>query len=458
MNRAWDGLRRKAIYRPWVEHIRPGCVRHWRELRRLESASRDALAARQLQRLRELLIWAGAHSPFYRDRFRESGFSPVALRGLEDLAGLPALTKAELRIEGDRLLPGPRQPDWMDNASGGSTGEPVRLLQDANYWSESQAAQWLMEGWWGVRPGEATACVWGADRDLALRSPRERLADWIVQARYLNAFTVTEAEMHAFAAVLTRWQPRFLIGYASALDLLARFVREHGYSAIRPRAVKSTAEVLRPAERERIAAAFAAPVYDFYGSRESNCLAAECPEHRGLHVNNWSRLLEVVDGQGRPVGPGTPGRVLVTDLSNRATPLIRYENGDVGEWSAQACPCGRPFPLLARIVGRKSDFIHTPSGKLVHGEFFTHLFYDQPQVQSFQVVQSSLQRLQVDVVLADDRLPELVAALEPRMAAAVGGDVRIEFRRVAAIARSASGKHRFTRSELDLPWTGPTQS
>ncbi len=451
---ALDGLRRASLYRLWIARQRPGARREWQRLRRLEADSGEELARRQLERLRSLLAWAGRQSPFYQERFRAAGFEARELQSVAGLAALPVLTKSELHSQGERLLPGPRQPDWEENASGGSTGEPVRLLQNRSYWRESQAAQWLMEGWWGIRPGEAMACLWGADRDLARRSRRERLGEAIVQARSLNAFTVTESDLHRFAAMLGRWRPRFIIGYASALDLFARFLLQHGIAPPRPQAIKSTAEVLRAEERERIRTALGAPVYDFYGSRESNCLAAECGEHSGLHVNCWSRVVEVVDANGAPVGPGTPGRILVTDLSNRATPLVRYENGDVGEWSASACACGRPYPLLARIVGRKSDFIHTPSGKLVHGEYFTHLFYDQSQVESFQVVQRSLQRLEVDMVLRDDSLEVVKAALGPRIATAMGPGVQIHFQRVSAIARSPSGKHHFTRSELDLPWGG----
>jgi len=427
-------------------------MRQWKATER-ETAGQ--LLERQTAQLRRHLIWACHTCEYYREAASASGFAPEKLRSMRDLEQLPILGKRNLNEQATRLMPGGTlRPEWRANASGGSTGEPVRLYQDAGYWDASQAAQTLMEGWWGVKPGEPTAVVWGADRDLALRSRRERLVAAIAQTRWLNAFQVEEAVLNRFVTDLARWQPSYVIGYASALSLLARYLQARPEIAVRPRAVKSTAEVLLPAERRVIEQVFQAPVYDFYGSREVNVLAAECPAHAGLHVNCWSRVIELVDGEGRAVPPGVPGRVLVTDLTNHATAIIRYENGDVAEWSPTPCPCGRPFPLLARIVGRKSDFIRTPAGRLIHGEFFTHLFYDQPQVVTFQAVQPSLRQLRIDVVLRDGTLRDLGEQLRPRLQASLGTDMVITFEQRAAIARPESGKHRFTVSEVEAGWPG----
>ncbi len=452
--RRWaEALLRSSVGGPYARRQRPLATGYLRRLGALEFAPPEMVARLQAERLRDFLDWACRASAYYGEAARTAGFDPRAVAAPGDLAGFPILTKALLRERAAALLAGGAPlPSWQANASGGSTGEPVRLYQDGDYWNHSQAAQWFMEGWWGVRPGAATALVWGTDRDIHDQTWRQRLGGVLARQRWLNAFAVGSSEMEQFAGMLQRWQPPFIAGYASALHLFARFLLQNPQWAIRPQAVKSTAEVLRPEERAAIERAFDAPVYDFYGSREVNVLAAECPAHAGLHVNTWSRCLELVDGQGRPVPAGVPGRVLVTDLTNRALPLIRYENGDVGVWSGRACPCGRPFPLLERILGRKSDFIHTVSGKLIHGEFFTHLFYAQAGVRAFQVVQDSLQNLRVEVELSGGELELLARELRGPIAAAMGEGVRVDFRRVTAFTRSASGKHHFTRSALELPW------
>jgi phenylacetate-CoA ligase len=149
--------------------------------------------------------------------------------------------------------------------------------------------------------------------------------------------------------------------------------------------------------------------------------------------------------------------VLVTDLSNRAFGLVRYENGDVASFMPEApqspsCPCGSPFPRLARILGRTSDFFTLPTGTRVHGEKFTHLFYGVAGVDRFQVHQRALDRVEVRTVG-----PATEADLAPVLAAmrgVLGPGVTVAWQRVEEIPLSKGGKHRFTLS--DVPFLGAT--
>jgi phenylacetate-CoA ligase len=258
--------------------------------------------------------------------------------------------------------------------------------------------------------------------------------------------------MERFCADLSKWQPRFINGYATALEVFARFLLEHPRFKIRPIAIESSAETLTDAQREIVEKAFAAPVYDFYGSREVNNLAAECNFHRGLHTNMLSRYMEIVDDDGQPLPEGVPGRILVTDLSNSVMPLIRYENEDIGSMSGAACPCGRPFRLLEKVWGRSSDMITTRSGKLIHGEYFTHLFYHIAEVDVFQVVQESIDEIRVSIVLRPEVQNFSPAKIHARMVEALGQDIHCEVSTVEVIPRSPSGKHRFTISRVTPSW------
>ena len=134
----------------------------------------------------------------------------------------------------------------------------------------------------------------------------------------INAFRMGEAELEQAADDLERQQPLYMQGYASALALMAAWLLEHRPDhRIKPRAIRSSAEMLSPAARTLVERAFGARIYDFYGSRESASIAVECPAGR-LHVQGHARIVEIVDDDGRPTPPGVPGRLLVTDMSNRA--------------------------------------------------------------------------------------------------------------------------------------------
>jgi phenylacetate-CoA ligase len=234
------------------------------------------------------------------------------------------------------------------------------------------------------------------------------------------------------------------------LALYARHLLELGRRPAYPLvSVISSAESLSEDQRREIQSCFRAPVFDRYGSREVGCIGTECPNHRGLHLHPLDHMVEVVDTlTGAPV-VGRPGRVLVTSLNNFVMPLIRYEVGDLAVMGNGECPCGFPGPMLKTVVGRISDFIQAPSGRQLHGEYFTHAFYGLKSVRQFQFVQKS----RTDFVLRIVRTPEFKSDDLDRILAetekALGSDARlsIEFPRV--IAPSPSGKQRFTISELE---------
>jgi phenylacetate-CoA ligase len=438
-----------AIQKRW----HPSANRYLQELKKYEFASLKDVQAIQWSKLQAILEHASACVPYYRNLFRAHGISAKDIASPRDFARIPVLTKATLQQQKDNLVAeNRRKSEGLANASGGSTGKPVQFFQDAEYWDWAYASLWSVESWWGIRPGDRTASLWGADRDIPEQGWRERLAGAISQVRVCNAFALTTPQMESFANMLAAWQPRFIIGYASALEMFARFLLDRPEVQIRPRAVKTTADVLTDEHRRVLEKAFACPVYNFYGSREINNLAAECPAHEGLHVNSLTRYIEVVDDDGNPVAPGVPGRILLTDLTNYFMPFIRYEIEDVGSWKESACSCGRPFPLLERIWGRASDFIVTPQGKSIHSVFFTHLFYDIPEVALFQINQVDLRDIRVDLVLRPGAKQYPKEVLRQRLVEAFGPGAPFCVRVVPKIDRPPSGKHRFTVSSVRPAW------
>jgi phenylacetate-CoA ligase len=435
----------------------PGSFSIYKSWQHLEFADLATVEAHQREKLRKLLLHASDRVPYFRSLFDKHGFDPRTANLPADLSRLPVMTKSVLMSQQSALRAVDSNADTlMANASGGSTGKPVEFYQDARYWESSRASRRMILSWWGVSPGEPMASIWGADRDIPDWTWRQSLYYKISQVRVCNAFHMTEERMSKFAREMTEWQPRFVNGYASALELFAKFLIQHPEFKIRPIAVESSAESLRDDQRKVIEAAFDAPLYNFYGSREVNNLAAECPAHRGLHTNMLSRYIEIVDDEGKPVPPGVPGRILVTDLSNFVMPFIRYENEDIASWAPTACSCGRPFRLLQKVWGRSSDFITTPSGKLIHGEYFTHLFYHLPEVSLFQVVQESPTSVRVSIVLRPENKDFPIAKISEKMKEALGPGVDCHVATTESIPVPASGKHRFTISKVKPSWNAAT--
>jgi phenylacetate-CoA ligase len=455
----YSELIRRVLYPRLLKRWRPSAQFYLHELQKLEFASFEVVEAIQLAKLLKIVRHAGQHVPYYRSLFREQGLRPEDIRTRGDVARIPILTKSVLKEKLNELCAENRDKACgQPNASGGSTGKPVQFFQDADYWDHACASQWFVESWWGIRPGDRTASVWGADRDICHQSWKERFFSAIEQVRVCNAFSLGTSEMTRFAKMLAVWNPHHVVGYASALELFAKFLLERQEVRIRPTAMKATAEVLGEKRRQIIESAFGCRVYNFYGSREVNNLAVECPSYEGLHANALLRYIEIVDDKGNAVSAGVPGRILITDLTNYFMPFLRYEIEDIGSWSGTQCRCGRPFPLLAKIWGRSSDFIVTPAGKWIHGEFFTHLFYDLPEIASFQVEQSNLHEIRVDLVLRPGTREYRAPSILERFRRAVGPDVTVQLQVVPKIDRPHSGKHRFAVSSVPVRWEARKQS
>jgi phenylacetate-CoA ligase len=449
---------RKVFYPALQKRWHPRAQLYLAEIQKYEFASLSAIREIQWGRLESMIRHAAQNVPYYRELFHDHGIRPNEIRSPQDFARIPVLTKATLQRRLEDLIAVNREKgEGQVNASGGSTGKPVQFFQDSEYWDRAYANQWFVESWWGIRPGDRTAMVWGADRDIAEEGWRKRLQSEIVQVRVCNAFALTEPKMEGFAKMLVSWNPRYMTAYASAIEMFARFLLERTEFSIRPHAIKTTADVLSEPGRQVIERAFACPVYNFYGSREINNLAAECPAREGLHVNSLARYIEVVDNAGNLLPPGAPGRLLLTDLTNYFQPFLRYEIEDIGSWKAEPCSCGRPFPLLESVWGRASDFIVTPDGKSIHSVFFTHLFYDMPEVTLFQVNQKSLEDIRVLLVLRPDTREYPAALLRQRLDQAFGPRVNYQVEIVPSIERPPSGKHRFTVSSVRARWGAGTE-
>ena len=134
--------------------------------------------------------------------------------------------------------------------------------------------------------------------------------------------------------------PSLLFGHAHSLFLFAEFLRSRGLKATQPNGIIATAMVLHDWQRRVIEGVCGCKVTNRYGCEEVSLIACECERHEGLHVNSDGVFVEILR-DGRPAQPGEAGQVVVTDLTNRAMPIIRYQVGDVAVASDRLCPCGR---------------------------------------------------------------------------------------------------------------------
>lgn len=430
--------------------LRPQMIRAYNEAEAHGRGTPAEAQSRTRLRLSAAISDAARNVPYYRERWKEVAVLRGAENGDVDLTDLPVLTRADLREHGQALRHvRAGSKGFIERSTGGSTGEPVRFLQSRKYLESSAGRGLRMLTWGGWELGARTALVWGGPNELRLSvGVRELLKSSITNRRTFDAFR-TGADVYAlWVDEWRRWKPRFLIGYASALAGVADFILASGARVDGIEAVFSTAEKLYPEQRERIGLAFAAPVRDQYGSREVPSVACECTAGH-MHVYQDSAFFELL-------AYDVPGlsQIALTQLDNPIMPLIRYVNGDLGVWSeSHSCACGLSYPVLREITGRTSDLFQFADGRVVHGEYFTHVMYNVSDVEAFQFYQAP----QGDVTLFVQ--PRQTAELESlrteldqvlqRLPGMLGTSFEIAIQFVSEIPRRGQGKHRFTLSEYE---------
>jgi phenylacetate-CoA ligase len=393
--------------------------------------------------LRALLRHAAAHVPYYASL-------PVGDADWRaQFDDLRPLTKRLIRENFDRL----KSDDIVRRrcaltSSGGSTGQPITLLQDAEChpWS-FLTEQFFWKYMLGIEYGSApTVVIWGSERDLFGERQRlkSRLRNRILQTTFLNSFKMAEADLYRYVQAVCEKKPMVIKGYAGSLYQLARHVRRNNLRIHQPKVIYSAAETLRPFMRTLIEEVFGCKVHDFYGSREVGAIAGECVEGK-MHLFSFNNFSEVVDADNCPVQPGQEGRLLVTTLHNYAMPLLRYDIGDTAVLGT-ACACGIELPTLHRVVGRLTDHFCTSQGALVHGEYFTHLFYFKDWVREFHVLQRELDLIEVYYVPGAAAVDADMADINRKIRLVMGADCHIEWHAVDSVPRTPQGKLLFTRS------------
>jgi phenylacetate-CoA ligase len=425
----------------------------FRELMDRQTMAPEALRDLQWQSATRLLRWATEATAFYPGFYARHGIDVSAVRGWDDWEALPIIDRTVVKEHSSGFVSSEARPGTVRDAlTGGSTGQPLQTKHDARI--PSLALAWRMYSWWGIQPWDDLARVgrWGFGRVDALKNG---LQWWPTRQSYLDAALLSPDSMRRFHRQIRASRPALLEGYVGSMLEFADFLEESGLDVPPLRAVATTAAPLTASARHRLESFFGAPVYDEYRGSEFGWLAGECRERSGLHVFADVRLVEVVDESGRSVPPGEVGDLVVTDLTNRVFPLVRYRVGDRGALLGTRCPCGVTLPLMGPPEGRSTDILRLPSGRSI-GHRLMAMFSRHPDsVRLFQIHQRADYSIVVRVVLGpgSDSARHVAAAVE-QLRRRIGNEVPITTEHVDRLPFTG-GKVKYVISDLapTLPGT-----
>jgi phenylacetate-CoA ligase len=386
----------------------------------------------------------GALAGYAARRARKIG---VTLDGPADAAALPRLapsarllTKAEVRRAPEKLGR-PRGPgSWIRTTikTSGTSGSPLTIVQSLGNLVREEGFVYRQLRWIGWRTGQRRAWIRGdivcADHP---RDGKYWCRDWVGNMLMMSSYHLSNETIGRYVDALEAFDPVVIHAYPSSIAALAAWLNAAGrrYRGRALLGVMTSSETLEADVRAAVEKAFGVRVYDWYGQAERVAAIGTC-ERGSYHVltdySGVSLLETEPDGACELVG---------TTLNNAAMPLQRYRTGDTVIPGDAPCACGRPFPTVKAIVGRREKIVTLPDGRIVARLDRIFQGHDRHLVEG-QVLYRGNAEFVLRVVTADGFGDADERALVEKFLLRVP-DVHVRVERVAAIPRGPNGKFEF---------------
>jgi phenylacetate-CoA ligase len=369
----------------------------------------DRIQRYQLNRLKRLVSYAYQNVPLYRRKYDAAGVKPGDIRTLEDFQRLPLLTKSELQAGfPSEILSRRVNPDHCYIVStSGQSGSPVKLYRRKIELSILPALYLLAYPWipslvrflTGVNAGRKTTLILPEDESYDLYRAVKSLSGIPLRLRNKYQYIATEADPADQLKAISEHRPDVIASDLTALRNMVTFAQNKGLPIPPAKLLFIGSELIDSHARAQLNEAFGARIIEHYGSEEAGTIAFECRQGEGLHLVWRTNYLELLADE-RPAPAGTTGEVVVTNLMNRATPIIRYSGmGDLATISPALCKCGRKSPLLKMIDGRKVDTFILPDGRIIHPFNLTVPMEHIPNVWRYQIRQEQTALIRVLVTI-----------------------------------------------------------
>ena len=391
------------------------------ELRNTQWMRPGEIGSLQHRQLTELMSHHVANTPSFASRLEQAGLPTDTALDWDGFRRISPLTRSRWQDLGQGMFSSKiPQSHGKPNKlmTSGSTGEPVvtyKTMINGLFW----AAHSIMDHEWHHRDLSLRMVSIRADIHKEMESPNwgypMALLDETGPARGLPITT----DIARQESIMLEFKPGFMITYPNNLSALLDIWESQGYSHQLAH-IKTVGETVTDQLRQRTRAVTGLEIEDGYSSNELGTIALHCGH--AYHTMDDSLIVEVLDEDGNECQPGEIGQVVLTDLHNFATPVIRYEIGDYAE-RGMTCACGRGYGTLNRILGRQRNLIRNPDGTTHWPLTGFYGFRDVADIKQYQMIQHDHRDIEVKLFVGH----ELSSQQEDSIANMVRSALKHEF-------------------------------
>jgi phenylacetate-CoA ligase len=365
----------------------------WRKFDKYKNKNPQIIKKEQFAKLQAIIKYAYENVEFYRIKFDNANLKPEDIKTPKDISKIPFTTKHELLTTPYSILSSKFDKNALKiSKTSGSTGEPFVSYFDKDAWNSLKNFSKLRARFaCGVKFGDFIVNIESESQEaIDEMNKKIKKFDFILKIRYLALSDKIEDHIKFYQ----KYKPKILYGYPSYFKELAHYIKDNNIT-YRPSIIFTSSEVLNCAARKYIESTLGAKVYDIYGSTETKEICWQCKMQEGYHINEDLYFVEIANNENSPY---KKGEIVVTNLINRAMPLIRYRSGDTGMFLRGKCKCGCSFSLMKPIDGRILDYILLPNRERISPYIFMSLedFEDiRSNVRQYQIIQEDADNLKI---------------------------------------------------------------
>ncbi len=381
-----------------------------------ETMSRDEMRALQLGRLKEIVKYAYERVPFYKKKYDEAGVRPSDIKTLDDIRRLPFVTKVDLRENYPYgLLAVPVSELARIHASSGTSGKPTVVAytkEDMEDWTECVARLVVAAG---GRSDDIVQICFGYGLftgALGLHQGWERIGAAVIPASTGNSERqlMLMKDLGATAIVAT---PSYALHLAEVMEK----------SGMKPEDFRLRVGMFgSEASSEEMHRELAEKLHlfptDNYGLSEliGPGVSGECEYKCGMHINEDYFYPEIVDPETLEQTDGSDyGELVLTSLTKKSMPMIRYRTKDVTKIDYSPCKCGRTTARMAKLKGRTDDMLIIKGVNVFPSQIEGVLLSFREFGSTYEIIvtrEDYQDKLEVKVELVDDSIVGDYGAIE----------------------------------------------
>lgn len=381
-----------------MQDPRPEIVKIVQALRKSQYFSPDKLQSLQNAELGKIVQHHYKNTSSFKERLDANNLTVSQISTIDGLKKLAPITKRDIQQAGHNFLcvnvPQSHKPVSTAKTSG-RTGEPIEITKTRI----NQLLYWALtlrdHEWWDRDPKH---------RLTSIRATNQKYSEGDSWGGAASMFTVTgqaqaiplNTPIHEQLELLHKFQPDHLLVHAGILTAFCTEWERSGYN-LKLKHIRNIGETVSGDLKQRVKAITGCHIEDLYSSSEVGCISIECPVSGQHHIMAESLYVEILDDDNQPCKSGEIGRVVVTDLYNTASPIIRYDIGDLAEVGTP-CECGRHLPTLKSILGRRRGLFIRPDGSRFWPVAGQYAAAKVVQVRQWQIIQHSLDYIEYKIV------------------------------------------------------------